>query len=226
MSNWKEQFPAQILQRGKKYYREGRVFLTSLYSQKKFAGLVNGRQQYHVTGTFEKGETTDLQCDCPYAAGGHICKHMAAVLLALEHDRQPKPTSGQRQRLRRYLGPRLDLSFLPINPAQLVGNYYFPRVIIGEALDRLDSLNILIETINDLVIFDGWQEQSWVYYLAASFADKAFLVIITFHRKKIRGISISCFPDASKEDKQLVKAIGLLRLATCIANHDFGDGAI
>lgn len=43
-----------------------------------------GSQTYHVEIQRSGADVVWMRCDCPYAAGGENCKHMAAVLFAME----------------------------------------------------------------------------------------------------------------------------------------------
>lgn len=224
MDNWKELFPMRILQRGKKYYQEGRVFLNSYKLQGKFTGLVNGHHQYHVEGVYDQGTATSLFCDCPYAAEGNLCKHMVAVLFAVDQQCQSNPDTGHQQRLRQYLGPKFDLPFLSINPARLIGNYRFPRSIIYQALDSLELLTVEKEIIDERIANNPAQSPSWTYTLAASFDNCNFLVEVYFDHEKIQDISIKSFSSNCEENKVLVRAISLLKLASYIVDYNFGEG--
>ena len=46
---------------------------------------VCGSQEYEVEIHRVNGRIEQMYCDCPYAEGGENCKHMAAVLVALEN---------------------------------------------------------------------------------------------------------------------------------------------
>ncbi|MCR4632968.1 MAG: DEAD/DEAH box helicase [Erysipelotrichaceae bacterium] len=79
---WQNRFYSRILERGRNYYREGRVS-----SLKEEDGLISAR----VSGVYsvkiridEDGRVMRMSCDCPYAAEGRNCKHEAAVLFACE----------------------------------------------------------------------------------------------------------------------------------------------
>lgn len=80
MANWKKQFKPWILMRGQEYFECGQV-VNLREDGSKIEAEVHGSNIYHT------GEhVTSLSCDCPYAAGGENCKHMAAVLIALEEE--------------------------------------------------------------------------------------------------------------------------------------------
>ena len=83
-ANWKEEFAPHILARGKKYFEEGRVSRIQRCGDTYMATVV-GTEDYTVKIDIEKEGLGHMECDCPYAADyENYCKHMAAVLFALE----------------------------------------------------------------------------------------------------------------------------------------------
>ena len=83
MANWRNLFKPWILSRGQEYFECGQVV-----EQKEVGSVVtaevSGSKAYRVE-IYRSGErVTRMVCDCPHAAGGENCKHMAAVLLALD----------------------------------------------------------------------------------------------------------------------------------------------
>ena len=79
---WNEHFAPHILARGKKYFEEGRVGRIQRVNNTYIAD-VEGTYEYEVEITIEDGSIKEMLCDCPYAETDN-CKHMAAVLCALE----------------------------------------------------------------------------------------------------------------------------------------------
>lgn len=51
-----------------------------------YTATVVGGDDYMVEIVFHNGNIIGMDCDCPYAMDGHNCKHMAAVLFAIEDD--------------------------------------------------------------------------------------------------------------------------------------------
>ena len=80
--DWNESFTSLILMRGKKYFEEGRVCRIQ-HSNTTYFACVKGTEYYEVEITVEEGNVTEMFCNCPYAETDN-CKHMAAVLCALE----------------------------------------------------------------------------------------------------------------------------------------------
>ena len=80
---WRNLFRPHILERGLDYYEEGAVaFLEETAAGYK--AVVNGTEEYSVEIEVAEDRVRDMFCDCPYADDGHYCKHMAAVLYAIE----------------------------------------------------------------------------------------------------------------------------------------------
>lgn len=83
MASWRELFKPWILERGRGYFDFGRVVELEEESS-IIRAEVSGTQEYHVEIRKAGEWVVQMDCDCPYAAGGENCKHMAAVLFALE----------------------------------------------------------------------------------------------------------------------------------------------
>ena len=80
---WRECFEDRILERGEKYWRQGRV--KELHEQGNIVtAIVQGTEDYDVEIDLMDDMFDDADCTCPYAGDGNACKHMAAVLFAVE----------------------------------------------------------------------------------------------------------------------------------------------
>ncbi len=94
MANWRTMFKPWILERGREYFECGQV--VGLEEDGSIVRAeVSGTQEYHVETQKAGGRVVQRVCDCPYAVGGENCKHMAAVLYALEGKPGNKPTDWQ-----------------------------------------------------------------------------------------------------------------------------------
>lgn len=80
---WKRHFKPWILERGREYYCDNRVGKL-ICTEKQIQASVEGSGEYCVDIQLSNGMPVDMFCDCPYADGGENCKHMAAVLFAVE----------------------------------------------------------------------------------------------------------------------------------------------
>lgn len=89
-------FNETILDRGEDYYIEGHVKKVQ-YSNNgnTVCAKVLGTEAYDVEICFDRAPKEAMSCDCPYARDGHYCKHMAAVLFAVEEDAQAMSESDE-----------------------------------------------------------------------------------------------------------------------------------
>lgn len=84
--NWKDIFPDVILERGRKYYEQGKVS-DIVVSEKYLRAIVYGSRGVYFVMIHNPGdEQMGINCDCPYAKKGHACKHVAAVLYKWEKE--------------------------------------------------------------------------------------------------------------------------------------------
>ena len=76
----------KILERGKQYYKQGKIL--SLEKNRTggcLAAIAGNGEIYSVAVQQDRdGHVTAMSCNCPYASGD-LCKHMVAVLLALQN---------------------------------------------------------------------------------------------------------------------------------------------
>jgi len=80
---WKKLFAPHILSRGLEYYESELVELEAVDDQ-SIEATVEGTDTYDVQILLRNGRVIQMDCDCPYAADGNNCKHMAAVLFAAD----------------------------------------------------------------------------------------------------------------------------------------------
>lgn len=83
VKNWQGHFSNRILERGFNYYLMDAVSGLVKTSQ-GYQANVQGTEDYDVSIDLKNGRLQSMSCDCPYAESGNNCKHMAAVLYAIE----------------------------------------------------------------------------------------------------------------------------------------------
>ncbi len=83
---WKYLFEHQILERGEHYYQEGQVGVLR-QNGNEISAIVMGSQPYRVEIDWPYDYPEDMRCNCPYTKKGERCKHMAAVLYAIEDEK-------------------------------------------------------------------------------------------------------------------------------------------
>lgn len=80
---WGHLFSKSVLDRGWQYYCDDSVLDVSRHGN-RYEAYVIGGDFYQVEITLKDSGIGRMRCGCPYAAEGHNCKHMAAVLYKLE----------------------------------------------------------------------------------------------------------------------------------------------
>ena len=90
--DWQGQFRQIILNRGFEYYLEGNVRDVTK-EDFGYSATVEGTDIYNVEIHMDGKEVIGLECDCPYACDGHLCKHMAAVLFEIEERKDKESAS-------------------------------------------------------------------------------------------------------------------------------------
>lgn len=83
MESWKDYFEKRILDRGRSYYNN-RAVQNLRKTAEGYEAYVSGTVRYEVEIEMENGKVEYMFCDCPYADSGENCKHMAAVMYAIE----------------------------------------------------------------------------------------------------------------------------------------------
>ncbi len=97
MKSWKDWFQPHILERGRAYFDEGRVSELER-TEDGYAAIVDGTEEYEVEILLDGGSIEDMVCDCPFAEDGNYCKHMAAVLFAVDAGK-PHTKKAKKERL-------------------------------------------------------------------------------------------------------------------------------
>lgn len=83
LQNFKEVIANQILERGRSYFGSGRVQDLEMEEEGHWSAQVLGSEDYDVEIEQTETGTLDCSCTCPYDYGPY-CKHIAAVLFAIE----------------------------------------------------------------------------------------------------------------------------------------------
>lgn len=82
LKNFKTNIRPVVLQRAREYFKSGKVEKITRISD-GYIATVKGTRKYEVEIYFDGERIVAADCDCPYDYGG-LCKHIAAVLLAIE----------------------------------------------------------------------------------------------------------------------------------------------
>ena len=64
-------FTETILNRGKAYFEQNRVFSVNQYDNQTYTGIILGNEAYHTKITLDEHyDVMSASCDCPYAIEG------------------------------------------------------------------------------------------------------------------------------------------------------------
>jgi len=85
-----------IADRGTDYYQRGLVTSLEETAKNHWLARVQGTVMYTVEITFSNDAVKSWSCDCPYDYGP-VCKHVAAVMIALEYQDSGKQESSSTQ---------------------------------------------------------------------------------------------------------------------------------
>ncbi|WP_296112547.1 SNF2-related protein [uncultured Limosilactobacillus sp.] len=82
-------FTPRIFERGQEYFEKGKVGPIE-WDEQIFSATVQGSSdhEYRVRGILDEQHIKWITCNCPYAEDHELCKHMAAVAVALDHQGQ------------------------------------------------------------------------------------------------------------------------------------------
>ncbi len=78
---WEDYFDKSILDRGFVYYNNHEIISIKKLKNNVHAE-VSGSETYHVD--IDLNNLSSMTCTCPYFQGGNNCKHLAAVLFAVD----------------------------------------------------------------------------------------------------------------------------------------------
>ena len=93
--NWKSKIKDIILYRGEDYYLDGKVKDIERDGD-VYSAHVEGTETYETSVEVKNGELLFWSCDCPYDRG--ICKHVAALLFAIENEFEDNKNSSNSQK--------------------------------------------------------------------------------------------------------------------------------
>ena len=88
---------SKILDRGRRYFKEGRVLSIEETAANAYTAEVDGTELYVIYIQLDsQGTILDIACDCPYDIGEY-CKHQVAALLALRKLKTAAPDKDGNQ---------------------------------------------------------------------------------------------------------------------------------
>lgn len=144
-ANFKKVIPSHILTRGRNYLRAGQILdLTFDDDEMLWEAQVKGSEVYEVRVEQKSSGHLLCSCTCPYDMGEH-CKHVAAVLYAIEDafpeqvGAKPRAKAGKRQTRQDKLRLGLEKATREQLVTILLEMSAQDREILNQLLVRLDT---------------------------------------------------------------------------------------
>ncbi|MCC4381378.1 DEAD/DEAH box helicase [Limosilactobacillus reuteri] len=220
MSNWRNLFAQRIYERGRDYYYRGRVKNLIFDEDDNFSAIVKGNRAYKVTGRYHNGKFSQLHCDCPYAQDNHRCKHMAAVLEAIDGDDsanvEPQKSLGE------VFQSAFPPSRLPVAPQSFLSKEVFPLQLIEHVFTNLDNVQIISESL--IKAADAYftiPGAKWNYSVDGRFKQYYFSVLVAFNRKTIVDVQVNFVK--TREGQQIAKMVALYYLLKYLDQHNIEE---
>lgn len=149
---WDYLFSPHILQRGKDYFQEGRV-QNLRHRGATYQADVAGSEIYNVVVYLTDRVHPRLVCSCPYAADGRPCKHMAAVLCAIEaEESRVSGQSGENKRKKENDAPKRIYPFSHRRAALDTGET--PAAVKGNPAEEYEYFS-LREMTEDFIFYEN-----------------------------------------------------------------------
>jgi len=226
-ANFKQMIPAQILTRGRTYLRQGQILdLTFDEEEIAWEAQVEGSELYDVRIEQAANGVLDCSCTCPYDMGEH-CKHIAAVLYAIEEAYpeqvlvKPRKKSAQRQTRHDKLRQRLEKTSREQLVTVILELAQQDRELLNQLLIRLDT-NDTKPTDYRRVVKDA---------LRAGRGDYGFLDYTGSNRAARKITELLTQASRWAETGEVEKAVGLYQAVLdetvpAIAHADDSNGAL
>ncbi|MCR5295729.1 MAG: DEAD/DEAH box helicase [Lachnospiraceae bacterium] len=164
--SWHRLFTSAVINRGYSYFRDGRVLSVSA-SGSIFLGQILGshRQTYRIIADLSDPESPILSCTCPHAAQGARCKHMAALLYAIDARKSPgkkkaaKTKSVKKKTVNPFLSsektlpesdkelPAYRSSYNYFDLSLIFADYSFPEEDYQSARKLIENKSVSIEEV-------------------------------------------------------------------------------
>ena len=84
-----------IVQRGKSYFRSGRIKSINIKEDRITAKVLGNYGNYNIEITVDQKRNFETSCNCPYDGSG--CKHIAAVMYYVYHQQKDDSSKKMQQ---------------------------------------------------------------------------------------------------------------------------------
>ena len=184
---WRDFFTQTILIRGRDYYRRGKV-LSLQPSGNIYHAKVLGSRPYSVRVEESEGTLYTATCDCPHSRSGYFCKHIAAVLFAID---DYEHTHSDREMAKNPF----EALYNPSGESDDVYRYFDMRRMTRNLLVYEETYKRAVELlrsgkVTDVVLKYGWRDDSGGMICEAGGKYKGnfdCLISATFDRNGLTG---------------------------------------
>lgn len=144
--SWKNYFREMILERGKTYYQRNRV-MNLTYQNLIYKARVLGEVGYDVEIKMRDEDIIYMKCTCPYAASGQHCKHMAAVMYAIEE--QGEELKNQQNQIAETVIPfsTVESEYHYFDMGRIAGNLEVSRTVYDEAKRLIHKKSVVLDEV-------------------------------------------------------------------------------
>lgn len=182
-------FQKNTLLLGKEYFDRGRVMELE-EKDGVFTAAVVERRRYEVrVNGYGNPETCRMNCSCPHAKSGSCCKHMAAVLYAIDDFEEQKEKftweDGQMKKTE-------DMEpYAYFDKVKIKESLHLPLDSIRQGKALLAADKVVLETI-DTGYFEGWDEMLGIIEGEVESGKTSFPVRIVFARDRVVSADCCC----------------------------------
>ncbi len=185
--NWGTLFFSHILQRGKDYYKKGKVKGFTSTADSCMARVL-GTHVYNVSITHMNADYPDMSCDCEYARTGDHCKHEAAVLFYYNHHmKKDVEVTG--------VEFKSDKGSTYFNVARILDGYDVDEEDILEAKDLVESGNLVIQEAKTMFISSSMGGEQVLQINGELSGNRQYPVSVRLMLARDRLLTSDCFAD-------------------------------
>lgn len=105
LNYFEEVIDETILKRGLSYFKNGKVQEPEVVGNGIYEAVVEGTEDYTVRLKIKNNVVIEHSCDCPYDRGP-VCKHVAAVIFALQEDKLALTEKPSGKKKTKTIGPK------------------------------------------------------------------------------------------------------------------------
>lgn len=193
--HWQDLFSQAILLRGKQYYRAGRV-QNITKNGNKYTARVIGRRIYRVSAEVSSNGVKSLRCSCPHAVSGFYCKHMVALLEAIEdnyaiEDDAEQDSSEAAKQIFPFRTTSDEYAYFDLD--RITGDFQFTQGIVRDARKMIEAGNITLGEVQcgyTSYALEG--EPIGSAHGVYRRRNKEYPIAITFDKNRIRETECGC----------------------------------